>query len=123
MRHPELRQEHGSSTVLAVGLIVAMLSVTLAASAVLSAARAAHSARSAADLAALAGAIQFQESPDARAACREAARLADRHDAWVLSCDVGTSGDVTVTVATPIPLRLAGVGPDHAEGRARAGPE
>ncbi|KRE35065.1 hypothetical protein ASG73_17140 [Janibacter sp. Soil728] len=122
MRHRELWDERGSSTVLAVGLIVAMLSVTLAASAVLSAVRSAHVARSAADLAALAAAIQLQESPDPRGACGEAARVATRHDARVLSCDVGTSGVVTVTVATSIPLRLAGVGPDHAEGRARAGP-
>lgn len=122
MRHPELWEERGSSTVLAVGLVVAMLSVTLAASAVLSAVRSAHVARSAADLAALAGAIQLQESSDAGAACGEAARVAARHDARVLSCRVGASGDVTVTVATSIPLRLAGMGPDHAEGRARAGP-
>lgn len=123
MRSHDLRSDRGSSTVLAVGLVVVLLTVTLAASAVLSAVRSAHVARSAADLSALAGAISYQHSPDAAAACAEAGRLAALHDTHLVSCDVGGEGDVTVTVSAQIRLRLGGVVPDHAEGRARAGPQ
>ena len=122
MRFPDLRDERGSSTVLAVGLIAVLLTVILAALAVLSAVRAAHIARSAADLSALAAAIQLQQSADGQGACAEARRVAGRHDARVITCDVGGGGAVTVTVSARIPLRLGGVGPDHAEGEARAGP-
>lgn len=114
--------DRGSSTVLAVGLIAVLLTVTLAALAVLSAVRAAHVARSTSDLAALAGAIEYQQSTDASAACAEVARVAALHDVQVLTCEVGGGGEVTVTTSAPISLRLGGVGPDHAEGRARAGP-
>lgn len=122
MARPDLRAEAGSSTVLAVGLIAALLCVTIGALAVLSAVRSAHVARSAADLSALAGAVEYQESPDARSACAEAGRVASRHDVRVLACEVGGAGDVSVTVAARIPLRLGGIGPEEAEGRARAGP-
>lgn len=118
----ELRAEAGSSTVLAVGLIAVLLTITLAALAVLGAVRAAHVARSAADLSALAGAVEYQQSADAGGACAEARRVAAHHDVAVIGCDVGGGGEVTVTVSARIPLRLGGVGPDHAEGRARAGP-
>ncbi|MDN5716009.1 MAG: flp pilus-assembly TadE/G-like family protein [Janibacter sp.] len=104
------------------GLIAVLLTITLAALAVLSAVRAAHVARSAADLSALAGATQLQEAFDPAAACAEADRVAAMHEVRVLACDVGEAGDVTVTVSARVPLRLGGVGPDHAEGRARAGP-
>lgn len=122
MSGPELRGEAGSSSVLAVGLIAVLLTATVATLAVLSAVRAAHVARSAADVAALAGAIEYQQVSDPAGACTEATRVARRHDVEVLSCVVAGGGDVTVTVAAEIPLRLAGVGPEQAEGRARAGP-
>lgn len=118
----ELRGETGSSSVLAVGLIAVLLTATVATLAVLSAVRAAHVARSAADVAALAGAIEYQQVSDPAGACTEAARVAGRHRVEIVSCAVGGGGEVTVTVAAEIPLRLAGVGPDQAEGRARAGP-
>lgn len=122
MTRRDLASERGSSTVLAVGLIAVLLTVTMAALAVLGAVRAAHVARSVSDLAALAGAIEYQQSPDAAAACAEATRVASLHDVRLLSCDVSGGGAVTVTTSAPIPLRLGGLGPDHAEGRARAGP-
>lgn len=118
----DVASERGSSTVLAVGLIAVLLTVTLAALAVLSAVRAAHVARSVSDLAALAGAIEYQQSPDAGAACAEATRIAARHDVQVITCRIGGGGEVTVTTSAAIPLRLGGLGPDHAEGTARAGP-
>lgn len=122
MSSPDVRGEAGSSTVLAVGLIAVLLTVTVAALAVLGAMRAAHVARSTSDLAALAGATAYQQAPDRSAACAEARRIALRHDAQLETCEVGAGGAVTVVTSVPITHRLAGVGPDRAEGRARAGP-
>ncbi|WP_277452860.1 Rv3654c family TadE-like protein [Janibacter sp. DB-40] len=114
--------EGGSATVLAVGVIAALLTVTLGALVVLGAVRSVHVARSAADLGALAAAGHFQVHADPAAACREADRIARRHEARVLDCSVGDLGVVTVTASVPIRPHLAGVGPDRAEGTARAGP-
>ena len=123
MSSRDVRDESGSSTVLAVGLIAVLLTVTVAALAVLGAIRAAHVARASADLAALAGAVAYQEAPEASAACVEATRIAHRHETELVTCDVDAGGVVTVTTSAPIVHRLGGVGPDHAEGRARAGPD
>lgn len=123
MPRRDLRGESGSSTVLALGIIALLLTATVAGLAVLSAMRAAHVARSSADLAALAGAVVHQQSADTSAACTEARRIALRHDAEMEDCTVGAGGVVTVTTSAPITHRLAGVGPDRAQGVARAGPE
>ena len=80
------RDDAGSATVLSVGVIAVVLTVTVAALAVLSAVRAAHVARSAADLAALAGAIDYQARSDPAAACAEAGRVAGLHDTSLRSC-------------------------------------
>ncbi len=122
MGRRDLHDDRGSSTVLVLGLIAVLLTVTVAALAVLSAVRAAHQARSAADLAALAGAVVHQQASDASTACAEAKRIALRHDVEMLSCEVDAGGVVTVTTAAAISHRLGGVGPERAEGRARAGP-
>lgn len=118
----DIGDDRGSSTVLALGLIAVMLSLMIGGLAVLSAVRAAHVARSSADLAALAGATEYQETRVRGAACAEARRIARRHGSRQVSCSVTSGGVVTVTTSVPITHRLAGVGPDHAEGRARAGP-
>lgn len=118
----EHRSDAGSSTVLALGIIAVMITVTVAALVVLGAVRAAHTARSAADLAALAGAVEYQRRPGG-SACVEARRVARRHEVEMVTCGISAGGEVTVTTAAPIPLRLGGVGPEHAEGRARAGPQ
>ncbi len=122
MSRRDARVEAGSSTILALGIIVALLTTMVAGLAVLSAVRTAHTARSAADLAALAGAAHYQEHLDAGSACGEARRIALRHEAQTIGCEVGVRGEVTVTTSVMITHRLAGVGPDRAEGRARAGP-
>lgn len=121
-------EEAGSSTVLALGIIAIVLSVSIGALAVLGALRAVHVARSAADLAALAAAGSHQElaeqaeraGPDAH--CAQAARIASRQGARVTVCEIDRGGVVTVTTAVPISPRLFGAGPDTAQGRARAGP-
>ena len=111
----------GSASVLAVGVIACLLAIALGALAVLSAVRASHVARSTADLAALAAAGRIEQAGDPAGACVEARRVARLHDAAVVACTVDGS-EVSVTTSVAIPLRLGGVGPDHAEGRARAGP-
>lgn len=122
MSSRDVRSEAGSSTVLVVGLVAVLLTVTVAALTVLGALRAAHVARSASDLAALAGAAAYQQAPDRSAACAEARRIARSHDAQLVTCEVGAGGAVTVVTSVPITHRIAGVGADRAEGRARAGP-
>lgn len=122
MGRRDVRDDRGSSTVLALGVIAVMLSLMVAGLAVLSAVHAAHVARSSADLAALAGAIEYQERSTRGAACAEARRIARGHGARLVSCGVAGRGVVTVTTSVPIAHRLVGVGPTHAEGRARAGP-
>lgn len=123
MPRPDLHGDRGSATVLAVGIIAVALTVTLGGLWVLSAVRAAHVARASADLAALAAAGRYQELPEAEQACAEARRIAGRHATEVSDCSVEGTGIVTVTTTAPIGLRLAGAGPERAEGRARAGPE
>ncbi len=118
---PDLRGDRGSATVLAVGLIAVLLTVTVAALVVLGAIRSLHVARASADLAALAGAGHLQEEGDPGAACREAERIAARQHATVDACAVGAGEVVTVTTSVGIPLRPPGV-PESAQGRARAGP-
>lgn len=119
----ELRDDGGSSTVMALGLIAVLITATVAALAVLSAVRTAHHARSAADLAALAGAVVQQQDSGATTPCAEAERIALRHDVVLVACEVDAGGTVTVTTSAVIPHRLGGVGPERAEGRARAGPD
>ena len=123
MARRDHRDDAGSSSVVAVGLVALLLTLTVASLAVLSAVRAAHVARSSADLAALAGAVVHQQSADPTAACAEAERIALRHDVEMVECAVGAGGVVTVTASAPITHRLAGVGPERAQGVARAGPD
>lgn len=115
------QDESGSATVLALGVIVAVLTVTIGGLAVLGALRAVHVARSSADLAALAAAGHYQQHADPVAACTEARRIARRHSAQVIECGVGAGGVASVTTSVPITGGLD-LGPEAAQGRARAGP-
>ncbi len=65
----------------------------------------------------------YQERFDADSACAESGRIARRHQARIVGCEVGAGGEVSVTISVQIDHRLTGVGPDRAEGRARAGPD
>jgi len=104
----------GAIWVLAVSLIV-VLSAALGAVREI-AALARHRAESAADLAALAGAIHAVSGVDD--ACGAAQSIAARNAASLSACEVDGSV-VTVTVSCP----LAGsLGRWHADGSARAGP-
>lgn len=116
----EVSDDSGSGTITALGSIALLLTLTVAAMAVLSAVQAVHVARSAADLAALAAAVDHEEG--GAAPCAEAARLAAAHRTTIESCTVGPAGVVDVTTSAPVALRLPGTGPARALGRARAGP-
>ncbi|NYF98744.1 Rv3654c family TadE-like protein [Janibacter cremeus] len=116
------RDESGSATVLALGVIVAVLTVTIGGLAVLGVLRAAHVARSSADLAALAAAGDFQQHADPVRACARARRVARGQAARLVGCSVDVGGIASVTTSVPISHRLAGVGPEVAEGQALAGP-
>lgn len=114
--------ESGSATVLALGVIVAVLTVTIGGLAVMGSLRSVHVARSAADLAALAAAGDFQQHADPVGACRAARRIARGQAAQLVGCTIDARGIATVTTSVPISHHVAGLGPDAAEGRARAGP-
>lgn len=113
--------DRGSGSVLALGVIASTLTATIGALAVVSALLAAHTARSAADLAALAAAVDHREG--GAAPCAEAARIAVASGASVRSCVIDATGVSDVVTGAPIGLRLPGVGPPDASGRARAGPD
>ena len=111
------RGQHGSASLLVVTLSGVVLLVGLAAAFVTATAAAHRRAQSAADLAALAGAVALQRGEDA---CSGAADVARGNDAELLACEV-LDEDVRVTVRVPSP-ELAG----HTwevQGRARAGPD
>lgn len=113
--------ESGSATVLALGVIVAVLTVTIGGLAVLGALRAVHVARSSADLAALAAAGHFQQHTDPVAACAQARRIARRQSAQVVGCSIDVAGVASVTTSVPITGGPV-LGPEAAQGQARAGP-
>ena len=110
------RGQSGSASLLVVTLSGVVLLVGLAAAFVTATAAAHRRAQSAADLAALAGAVARQRGEDA---CGGAADVARGNGAELTACEV-LGDDVRVTVRVPSP-ELAG----HAwqvRGRARAGP-
>ena len=111
------RPPRGSASVLVISLVGVLVLVGLAAAFVTATAAAHRRAQSAADLAALAGAVVAQRDEDA---CAAAARVARGNHAALVECAVlGDDVLVTVRVASP---ELAG----HewsVVGRARAGPD
>ncbi|TFV57947.1 UNVERIFIED_ORG: pilus assembly protein TadE [Bacillus sp. AZ43] len=76
-----------------------------------------HRATTAADLAALAGAVRGLQGADA---CGASAELAEANGAELTGCRVGAGQ--TVEVAVSVPVRLGGLGVFAATARARAGP-
>jgi secretion/DNA translocation related TadE-like protein len=110
------RDERGIATVVAVGLMGMLLSVTTIAVAGTLVAVTAHRAAAAADLAALAGA---QAIRDSRSACAAAASSARHNGGEVSDCSVAAL-DVSVTVQVTTPRVLGLVWSVPAD--ARAGP-
>lgn len=109
--------EHGSGTVLAVGLGMVVVMVMALLLLLAQASAAASKAAAAADLAALAAADALR-GVSAGEPCLVAAAVAARHNARLVQC-TADGGDQSVEVSTELP---AGTILGLATGRARAGP-
>lgn len=112
-----MRDQRGSASLLVVTLSGVVLLLGLAAAFLTATAAGHRRAQSAADLAALAGAVSATEGGDP---CAAAASVAGRNGARVTACSpVGPDLLVTVSVDGPEFLGQSW----QLEGRARAGPE
>lgn len=115
-------REQGSSSVLAAGGVAAMGLVLMGALQLAGAVASEHRAQAAADLAALAGALSWPEGASQATACAVAARIAATNGASQKRCRVGVDGSLLVTTERALPLGLATIVRDGAQGVARAGP-
>jgi secretion/DNA translocation related TadE-like protein len=113
-----IRGDRGQATVAAIGVIAALLTVTVGALDVARAVALSHQARAAADFAALAAAGAAARGEAAAGACAEAARVARANGAAVRSCEVAPGAVVTVTTTRTSDVPW----PRTAVGVARAGP-
>ena len=109
--------DRGSATVVLLGVIGAVLVVTISGLLLASAVLASHRARAAADLAALAAAGVLMRGEPASAACSLAAQVAAANHAQVLQC-VASGSEVRLVAAVPAGVKGVGV----ATARSRAGP-
>ena len=113
--------ERGAASILMIGLMAVVVMLGSAAIVIAGYLEAHHRARAAADLAALSGAVAYQQGHDP---CAQADRTARGNGATARDCDqVGDQIDfvVTVRVAVFIRLRIPGL-PRTAEAEAYAGP-
>lgn len=109
--------DRGSATVLMLGAVCALLTLTLSGVALSDAVIASHRARAAVDLAALAGAEVLLRGGGQGAACAAATMTATANGARTTRCSlVGPS----VLVGVSVPVGVRGIGPVTAS--ARAGP-
>jgi secretion/DNA translocation related TadE-like protein len=112
--------EHGSATVLMAAIMGVVVTLGAAAMVIAGYLVGHHRARSAADLAALSGAVAHSRGEDA---CDGARRIARQNGARVTGCTrVGDEVDFVVTVRTAVPVRsrLPGL-PRAVEAEAHAG--
>jgi secretion/DNA translocation related TadE-like protein len=113
--------ERGSATVLALGVVGAVVVLLAGGTALGGAVRAAHQAQAAADLASLAAAVALQQGAGPDAACRRAAGSAAHTNGAVLrACSPAADDSVTVRVSVEPPDPV-GVLPGQATASARAG--
>ena len=113
--------ERGSATVLALGVVGAVLVLLAGGVAVGGAVRAAHQAQASADLASLAAAVALQQGAAPEAACRRAAEMAGANGADVRACSPAADESISVRVSVDLPDPLGGL-PGSATATARAGP-
>lgn len=109
--------DRGSATVLAMGIIAVLLSLTAAGLVLASAMIASHRARTGADLAALAGAAAVIRGEPAAAACGQAREVAQLNGGQLTRCAVSGSA-VELVVEVRAGVHRAGT----AVARGRAGP-
>jgi secretion/DNA translocation related TadE-like protein len=117
-RGPARSRQRGSGTVLLVGVVGALLALTVGALWVVSAVVASHRAQSAADLAALAAAAVLVRGDSSALACERGTAIAALNGARLASCRAGP--DLTVELVVDVPSTVSRVG--IATARARAGP-
>lgn len=116
MRHRHIRGEAGSATAWAMPALAVLVLVTLLLSHLAAALVERRQAESAADLAALAGAVALQ---DGRDGCAAARRVAARNEGELVACSVdGLRVGIRVARTLQVPL----VGEVAIGARARAGP-
>jgi secretion/DNA translocation related TadE-like protein len=108
--------EKGSATVAMLGVIAAVLLLTVSGLLLASAVAASHRARAAADLAALAAAGVLLRGEQGAAACKCAAQVALVNHGRMTTC-IASGTEVRVTVAVPASVKGLGV----ATARSRAG--
>lgn len=109
--------ERGAASVLVLSLVGVVLALTVGALVVASAVVASQRARLAADLGSLAGASAIQDGASPARACARASAVAHANGAATQTCSsAGAVVEVRVMVR-------AGLWPDPAVARARAGPE
>ena len=95
--------ERGSASVLMIGVIAVVVTLSGAALVIAGYATGYHQARAAADLSALSGAAAFEQGHDA---CAQARQTARRNGAGVDRCDlVGDAIDFVVTVRVSVAAR------------------
>lgn len=109
--------ERGSATVVMLGVIAAVLMLTISGLLLASAVLASHRARAAADLAALAAAGVLMRGEPAPAACESAARVAALNHGRMEQC-IASGTEVQLSVAVIASVKGVGV----ASARSRAGP-
>ncbi len=112
------RHDRGSATILVVAALTALLASAIGAMTLVGAVRASHQAHSAADLAALAGAMVLAQGESGPCACARAAVVAGQNRAGLVECHPSVDAVLEVVVTTP--SGAPGLGP--AVARSRAGP-
>lgn len=115
--------DRGSTTVLVVAGLGALVLLLTAGLSVCAAVLGAHRARAAADLGALAGAVAVQRGETRTEACERARAVIRRNGGRPVSCSVSQGAvEVAVSVAVRGPLALPGLDALEAKARSRAGP-
>ena len=115
-----VRSERGSGSMLMVGVMTVMVMLSLGAVCLAGYLVAVHRARSAADLAALSGAVAYSSHGDGCAAARSNAR---RNHARVVSCEqLGDSVEFLLSVKVEVEVQVGVVGlPRTIQAAAHAG--
>ena len=121
MRSRSGPRDRGSASVLMLGVMVVVMTLSFAAMVIAGYLVSAHRARGTADLAALSGAAAYQRGDDA---CGEAKRTARRNGAAVVGCEqVGDLVDFVVSVEVRVDVRTGFRGlPRTVRAQAHAGP-
>ena len=110
-------RDGGNASVIVLGVIGVLVSVTGGALVLAGVVRASHQARMGADLAAIAGALQVGDGASASFACAAAARIATANGTSLQACSVSGSEVRVIAAAT------SATWPEPATAQARAGPE